>query len=123
MRAIYAWIGVTWGVNDGIYGSPMECLGCGRQRYGLAPPCAIFEPLNPSRIFSTYSLPGEGSRSTFELKRYLKAGQVTASSWATPSLSSWSKDMRRKQKSHQLSLYNSLKSVARYESTSRMEKQ
>ena len=25
--AMYAYIGVVWGVNVGIYGSPMECLG------------------------------------------------------------------------------------------------
>ena len=27
MYAIYTYIGVVWGVNVGIYGSPMECLG------------------------------------------------------------------------------------------------
>ena len=27
MYAIYAYIGVALGVNVGIYGSPMECLG------------------------------------------------------------------------------------------------
>ena len=27
MYAVYAYIGVVWGVNVGIYGSPMECLG------------------------------------------------------------------------------------------------
>ena len=27
MYAIYAYIGVVWGVNVGMHGSPMECLG------------------------------------------------------------------------------------------------
>ena len=27
MYGIFTYIGVVWGVNVGIYGSPMECLG------------------------------------------------------------------------------------------------
>ena len=48
MYAIYAYIGVVWGVNVGIYGSPMECSG------GIP---HVFQPVpSPKLTFGSWTL-------------------------------------------------------------------
>ena len=74
MYAIYAYIGVVLGVNVGIYGSPMECLGvmfllAGRQIQRVAsverdPPVAPSAPWLPQWPGLNGPLPGLDSSSS-----------------------------------------------------------